>query len=112
MNSLETLGTQINTPLARAFQQIVTAGWGNLSDGNVEAPTGHFSVIIIEPAELKELIEAVFDDYEGEPVIYPGDYVLVEDSDGNAQLTEYLTGAAAIQAFTMLSAEFEKWEQE
>src|SRR5689334_16906680 len=62
--SLATLGTQVNTELTKAFRQIVTAGWANKSDGNVEANTGHFALITIEPNEMPELIDAVFDGEE------------------------------------------------
>lgn len=95
----------VNDEKARAFQQIVTAGWGNLSDGDVnESPIGHVSLIHIEPSERSELVDAVF---EGEPIpngVYPGSYVLVEDSDGNATLTEHLTLDIALNYYNHLQA--------
>lgn len=103
------VGRQINTPLARAFRQIVTAGWANLSDGNVEAPTGHFALVHIEPAEMRELMEAVFED-EPEPVtIYPGSYLVLEDSDGNTELLEYYVLDGALEAYNRNMREFALW---
>jgi hypothetical protein len=110
-----TLGTQINTPLARLFRQIVTAGWANQSDGNVEAPTGHFALVNIAPAEMGELKDAVFgdepdtDDYK---MLYPGNYLVEEDSDGNTTVTEYLSEARALAAFVQLQREFVLWDYE
>src|SRR6478609_4695909 len=108
MNSMSTLGTQVNTDLARAFRTIVTAGWGNLSDGDVSSPVGHFAIVHIEPAEMAELVDAVFD---GEQVvtIYPGSYLVREDSDGNTELIEYLTLNNAMEVYNVLQSEYSIW---
>jgi hypothetical protein len=82
---------QINTPLARDFRQIVTAGWANKSDGNVEAPGGHFALVSISDDEYDELVDAVFDgqDMSGQPrESYLGHFIVEEDSDGNTELIE------------------------
>lgn len=81
--------TEVNTPLARAFRQIVTAGWSEQSDGDVSAPTGHFALIPLPPADLSELIDACFDGEDPGVKIEAGFYVLVEDSDGNSTLSIY-----------------------
>lgn len=99
------VGVQINSPVARAFQQIVTAGWATKSSGNVEATSGAFALIHIEPAELEELKAAC----ELELSIYPGHYVLEEDSDGNATLTEYLSKWGADIAYAELDATYTSW---
>jgi hypothetical protein len=105
-----TLGTQINTPLARLFRTIVTAGWANLSDGNVEAPTGAFSLVHIEPTELDELMLAVFDGADLPVRLYPGSYFVHEDSDGNTTVTEYITLNRALEAYNSLVREFAWWD--
>lgn len=99
----------VNNPLARAFQQIVTAGWANMSDGEVEAPTGHFAFINIEPAELAELTSAVFDDDASASIIYPGSYILIEDSHGNATLMEYRLKSKALEVLRHLMREYALW---
>jgi hypothetical protein len=104
-----TLGTQINTPLTRVFRTIVTAGWANLSDGNVEAPTGAFSLVHIETNEINDLVAAVFDG-QVSPVPYPGDYLVLEDSDGNTTVTEYITLDRAMAAYNQLVIEFTIWD--
>ena len=101
------LGTQINTDLCRAMARIVTGGWANLSDGNVESPTGHFAVITIEPAERAELLAAFEGELEASP--YPGSYLLVEDSDGNKTVTEYLTHTSAMGEFARLQQSYTDW---
>lgn len=112
MNQSSYMGAQINTPLARAFRQIVTAGWANLSDGDVESPMGHFAVVHIEPAELRELVDAVFEDDAEFGTIYPGSYLVVEDSDGNTTLHEYVSLNATMSSYNALQAEFSKWSDD
>lgn len=97
-----------NTELARAFRTIVSSGWANLSDGNVEASTGHFALVRIEAAELAELVEA-FEDYFT-TTISPGNYLVVEDSDGNTELTEYYMLDGALEVYNHLSREFAIWD--
>ena len=98
-----TLGTQHNTPLARTFRSIVTAGWANLTDGNVESPQGYFSLVHIEPNELSQFAEF------GVPV-YPGTYLVEEDSNGNTSLTEYLTLDRGLKVWNQLALEFAIWD--
>lgn len=109
----QTLGRQTNTRIARLFRDIVTAGWANLTDGEVEAPTGHFAVVSIEPAERAELVAAVWDTdedrAEAEKLIYPGDYMVFEDSDGNTELIEYLSLAAAMGVFNQFQRDYNLW---
>lgn len=103
-----TVGTQVNTELARCFRQIVTAGWANMSDGHVESPVGYFSLVTIEPNELASLADAVFDGEET-PTIYPGAYLVVEDSGGNTTLNEYLSNNGALRAFKALQRMYNDW---
>lgn len=99
------MGTQsvfeINTPRAKMFQQVVTEGWANLSDGNVEAPTGHFAVIQIDDNELGEVRDA-FDS----SLIEAGSYLLIEDSDGNAALHTYPSLDDVMKIFNELQARY------
>lgn len=104
-----TLGTQINTPLARAFREIVTAGWANLSDGNVEANTGHFALVHIEPSELEEL-KLVFESRDDFVVPYPGTYLIEEDSNGNTTVTDYPTLDGCLESYNRLAREFAIWD--
>ncbi len=100
-----------NTVKARAFREAVTAGWNNLSDGNVEAPTGHFAIISIEESELKEFNE-VFEEQVGDYTFVTGFYLLTEDSDGNSRLREYQTLDDSLKVFNELQVEFSAWSDE
>lgn len=105
-----TLGMQVNTPLAYSFYQIDLAGWNTTSIGNVEAPGGYVSMVNIEPIELEELINACDLDTNGFLTPYPGHYILQIDSDGNKQITEYLSKASMLQAFNAARREFVRWD--
>lgn len=103
---------QINTPLARAFRTIVTAGWANQSDGNVEAQGGHFALVTIMPSELQELTEAVFDQPGNEldgALIRPGAFILFEDSAGNSTLIEYASERSAQNQYDECEARYNDW---
>lgn len=96
---------QINSELARTFREIVTAGWANKSSGSVESPTGAFALVLIDPSELTELVEAC----EIETPLYPGSYLVVEDSDGNTELIEYLNHQRAKEAYRHAEREYAIW---
>lgn len=101
---------EVNTQLARDLQRVVTAGWANQSDGNVEAPTGHFAKIIIEPNELNELVNAVFD---GEDCLLgAGYYLLTEDSDGNALVEQFAERTPLHAEYNRLVSDYAHWDGE
>lgn len=122
-----TLGTIVNTPTARCFRQIVSAGWANKSDGHVESPVGHFSLVTISPTEMTELVAGVFADHPYDPAqfcakcdgfcqglespLYPGAYIVMEDNDGNTHVTEFLSDAAAERDFDESAKAYGVWEQ-
>ena len=101
--------TEVNTPLARAFRQIVTAGWSEQKDGDVSAPTGHFALIPLPPADLPELIDACFDGEDPGVEILWGYYVLIEDSDGNSELRTFKTDEEARNEYTGRSNEYDNF---
>lgn len=102
--------TQINSDLTRSIDYIAGAGWANTSDGNVEAPTGWFACVNIEPAELGELINACELEklYLVKP--YPGHYLLEVDSDGNKTVVEFLSKHALLEAYNSKRREFARWD--
>lgn len=89
--------TEVNTPLARAFRQIVNAGWSEQSDGDVSAPTGHFALIPLSARDLPELVDACFDGEDPGAWVVAGNYVLIEDSDGNSTLSIYEDSTEGLQ---------------
>lgn len=105
--------TQINTDLTRTFTRITVDGWANASDGNVEAPTGWFACVNIEPAELGELARACeLPDLPDFPMPYPGHYLYEVDSDGNRTITEFLSKHALLEAYNFKRREFARWDAE
>lgn len=103
------LGRQHNTDLAKAFDALVNAGWANLSDGDAEAPTGHFALVHIVPAELAEIKDVLEACEENDVTIYPGSYIVEVDSDGNKTLIEYLTLDNALVVYNNAQREFAIW---
>lgn len=99
---------QINTDLCRSFKKIVSGGWAQHSNGDVESPTGHFAYIPVSINELVELSAACLDDDDDAPV--EGQYyVFVEDSDGNGSLYIYGSTREALDHFNRLTADYERW---
>lgn len=99
---------EINTELAKSFKKIVTAGWAQHSNGDVESPTGHFAYIPISTNELNELVDACLEDGDAVPVEEQY-YVLVEDSDGNPHLYIYGSTREALDHFNQLTEQYERW---
>lgn len=106
----------------RTFRNICEAGWANESDGDVESPYGHFSLVEIpEPGgELDELIAACevgreYDDGVHQyPLPAPGWYVAVVDSNGfwwvYATATQSESGARWI--FSVMRDQYSQWDKE
>lgn len=100
---------QINTDLCRSFKKIVSGGWAQHSNGEVESPTGHFAYIPISINELVELSAACLDDDDDEAPVESQYYVFVEDSDGNGSLYIYGSTREALDHFNQLTADYERW---
>lgn len=87
------------------------AGWGNQSNGSVEAPMGHFCRITITDAERKEVAEAFEDEAAEMGALVPvGHFLVVEDNRGAVAVTEFPTEAAVTSRFNAMLAEFGAWE--
>ena len=97
--------------LDNAFKQIISAGWAMKSDGNVEAPCGYFAKIPIEPNELDELMNAVFDDDPPESRIEPGYYVTKEDSNGLIWIWKYDSKFMMDSMYAAFEREYIAWSK-
>lgn len=99
--------------LSNSFKAIVTGGWANESDGNVEAPTGHFALVVINENDLPSFTD-LFEqpEFDGLDVPVFGNYVFLEDSDGNGHLYKFLTAFWADKFFRDLEREFSQWLDE
>jgi hypothetical protein len=98
--------------LENAFKQIITAGWAMKSDGDVEAPTGHFAAIPINSAEMPELLDAVFGDDRPEVEIDPGCYFAKEDSAGNMWLWCFGSAYEMNSMYERYRREYEEWARD
>ena len=101
--------TQYNTDLANFFDRASLDGWANMSDGNVECNSGHFSMIIVTEAEKAEFMDALADEDEMNlPVV--GNWLLVRDSNGNRELHKFDTRYEARTRYKNLLDEFTRWD--
>ena len=93
------------------FKSIISAGWANKSDGNVEAPTGAFAVVEI-PRPLGELAEmkAAVEDPDLEKFDWPPPafYFCSENSLGQIYVWQ-LPEAKAWAMFERYLDSFSEW---
>lgn len=102
-----------------SFKQIISGGWAQQSDGNVEAPTGFFALIPISREDLKReggsLWDAIFneDDYSRSlEVPRPGYYVTTENEQGIIWVYRYSDLNSASAMYDKLEDEYLKWDAE
>jgi hypothetical protein len=98
------------------FKTLVTAEWCVKSDGNVEAPTGYFSITEIpaHEGEFREMYAAIEDSLEPEFTVdeaWPaaGWYVTIENSDGVIFVYEVINEAEAKYIFAELEKQYLDW---
>lgn len=92
-----------------AARTIVTDGWANQSDGHVDAPTGAFALIILEPAEVDADFLATWDLTSAD--VTPGYYLEQQDQQGNTSVTEFDTEWEARAAYTALEQQYQEWAE-
>lgn len=100
--------------LETLMQAFISGGWANMSGGTVEAPTGHFAIVEIEP-NRKELREAFEDDLFPEELVFfdaceVGTYLVVEDSNGSVFVDGPLPMAWATLWFNNNLEAFNAWD--
>lgn len=94
-----------------AFKALITAGWSNMSNGDVEAPTGHFAIIdmITERDMLRDVL-AESDLADALDSIEPKWYGVRENSDGLVFLESFDCEWHARKWFDQQEELFETWE--
>lgn len=93
-----------------AARAIVTEGWANETGGSVEASTGHFALLTIEPNEVDEVRGAISEMLaDPSQTVEPGNYVIVENDQGFVTVLDYGTPQAARDYFTLLTEEYSRW---
>ena len=109
----------MKTALEAVLQAMVTGGWANESDGNVEAPTGHFARVSNSAAEMMEVCQAFADEIamhgltcEDAHALLIGDFLVREDSQGNVFVTAYDNPIALTRDFQALQDAYALWDEE
>lgn len=109
----------MKTGLENVFQCIITGGWANESDGNVEAPTGAFARVSSTRDEVMGwpggMAQAFSDElsmYEVSPEELIGDFLVREDSQGNVFVTAYDNPIQLTRDYIALQDEYAMWDEE
>jgi hypothetical protein len=82
--------------LAELLNEVTEEGWGNDSVGDLDQDGFHASLLIVEPVEQQELVEAFDRD------IPAGNWILTEDQQSLVTVDQYPTPQAARHAFDHL----------
>ena len=106
----------MKTALEAVLQAMVTGGWANESDGNVEAPTGHFARVSNSEAELSEVVQA-FDDVitaygMDDTSELVGHFLITEDSNVIVFVSNYDNTIALTRDFQSLQDSYAFWDEE
>ncbi len=99
----------MRTPLENLASALVTEGWANQSDGEVDAPSGHFAIIdaTTEREIMADLTEYVGEDFSAVPAAW----LLVEhDDQGFVTVTECDSEADAQARYAALEAIYVAWD--
>ena len=90
----------------RNLRALVTAGWANESDGHVDSPMGHFAIIdlVNDRHEMADVLE--IDEDELPAAHY---YLVVEDSNGNVDVSTYYMFSSAEDEFRDLQQHYVLW---
>jgi hypothetical protein len=106
----------MRTPLEALLQAMVTGGWATQSGGSVESPTGAYASVSVLPSEVGECIDA----FEDVVAMYSldaytqlvGEWLVVEDEQGNVAITNYGLPSHLARAFNALDAQFTAWDMQ
>lgn len=108
----------MKTALESIMQAIITAGWNKISDGDVNAPIGHFAIVEIPQNnnELAEIVDAILDVTTGEEVVTlctapRGWYHVREDSDGIVYIDGPHTEITANRIYEAHQATYNEWHE-
>jgi hypothetical protein len=95
-------------------------GWANESTGNSEAPTGWFALVVNEPAELTEILQA----FDGFPDVeaswtdaeiraeLTGAFIVSTDSQGFVYVEAFPTAGAAKTEYDARDAAYSAWDDQ
>ena len=88
-------------------------GWSNKSDGDVECPTGYFSLICNSTGELEQILGPFSGEIASAELTDTneliGNFLVIEDSQGFVHVWEYATVLAAQAEYRELENEYVNW---
>lgn len=109
-NSLPT-GDLMHYTWDSAFRTIVTGGWANESNGDVESRTGHFARCSITEADLPEFRDLMTDEdlpHAG-PWVLTGHFLILENDLGQVFVTRYRTESDLMAVYQYLTEDYDAW---
>lgn len=105
----------MKTAIELAMQAIISAGFNETSDGDVESPTGHFAVIERpeDPKELAGILESINDPEEQEAFSAHevGFYEVIENSQGFVYINGPVDRATAMVWFNANQYAYTLWAE-
>lgn len=108
----------MKTALEAVLQAMVTGGWANESDGDVDSPQGAFARVTNEPAELGE-VQGAFNDVmrmygwnEDDAKQLIGHFLVREDSQGFVDITSYDNPIQLTRDYQQLQDAYSLWAEE
>ena len=98
---------------------MVSQGWANQSDGNVDASTGHFARVSNEPADIGNEFGGIMDAFKDEAYLeIPEDYdwaelvghfLVLKDSAGFLTVIKYDSEAELVKVYRDLESAYSDW---
>jgi hypothetical protein len=106
----------MKTALEAVLQAMITQGWANESDGDVEAPTGHFARVTNEARDIDGVHDAFKDVIVayglGDESVLIGHFLVREDSQGFVDVTSYDNPIELTRDFQALQDAYAEWNKD
>lgn len=110
----------MKTALEAVLQAMITGGWANESDGDVEAPTGHFARVSNSEAEVYGEPGSIVSTFSDVIAMYGmtdtneliGHFLVVEDSQGFVTVHAFDDPIALTRLFQQMQDDFAEWNND
>jgi hypothetical protein len=104
-------GRELDARYDNLFKTIVSSGWSEQSDGDVESPQGYFAVVEIpySEAERQDMANACDLGWDHEDWPDPGWYVTTETDRGLIWVYEFASSIGAHRRYDALVKDYGDW---
>lgn len=109
----------MKSALESVMQYIITAGWNKISDGDVNAPTGHFAIVEVPTNnnELADIVDAIRDEADGNEIVAlctapRGWYLVVENDQGQVFVNGPFSEESTNLMYNITQADFSEWDKD